>query len=242
MPTPAALAETAAVIGDPARAAMLAALLDGRALTAGELAEAAGITPQTASAHLARLTAAGLLAVARQGRHRYHRLASPAVARLLEDLGTLASPPRRLATGPRDAAMRLARTCYDHLAGRLAVAIAEAMVARGELDLSADGGTLTEAGEALLARLGMPSPPPRRGRPICRPCLDWSERRPHLAGALGAALCAHCFDKGWVRRRERGRSLLVTPTGWQGFADTFGIAADALHPPVSAGPAEAMVV
>jgi DNA-binding transcriptional ArsR family regulator len=221
MPSAAALAETAAAIGDPARAAMLAALMDGRALTAGELAAAAGITPQTASAHLARLTGAGLLAVAKQGRHRYHRLASPAVARLLEGLSLVGAAPKRIATGPRDAEMRLARTCYDHLAGRIAVAIADRMARRGEIELSAEGGTVTEAGLRFLSGLGIA--PVGGGRLFCRPCLDWSERRPHLAGALGAALCAHCFDRGWVRRREGGRTLLVTPKGWQGLAETFGL-------------------
>jgi DNA-binding transcriptional ArsR family regulator len=131
------LAATAALIGDPARAAMLAALMDGRALSAGELAEAAGITPQTASAHLAKLAEAGLLAVARQGRHRYHRLATPAVAALIEGLMEVAAAaPRRVVTGPRDAALRLARTCYDHLAGRLGVAIADALAARGAIELA----------------------------------------------------------------------------------------------------------
>ena len=227
MPSPAALAETASAIGDPARAAMLSALLDGRALTAGELAGIAGITPQTASAHLARLAEAGLLAVARQGRHRYHRLASPAVARLLEDLSLIAAPPRRPATGPRDAAMRLARTCYDHLAGRLAVALAASMSARGWIELDDEACAVTAEGGAALARLGI-GPPSTRHRLFCRPCLDWSERRPHLAGALGAALCAHCLDQGWVRRRESGRALLVTPEGWRGFADAFGVTPDSV--------------
>ncbi len=228
MPSPATLAETAALIGDPARAAMLAALLDGRALTAGELAGIAGITPQTASGHLARMTAGGLLTVAQQGRHRYHRLASPAVARILEELSLLGGAPKRVATGPRDAQMRLARTCYDHLAGKLAVAIADALVARGELELSAEGGAVTERGEAALARLGLSPVPSRKGRLFCRPCLDWSERRPHLAGLLGAALCARCFELGWVRRREGGRALLVTPAGWQGFGQAFGLVPEAV--------------
>ena len=238
MPSPAALAETAAAIGDPARAAMLSALLDGRALTAGELASAAGITPQTASGHLARLLDTGLLAVARQGRHRYHRLASPAVARLLEDLSLIAAPPRRLATGPRDAAMRLARTCYDHLAGRLAVALAASMSAHGQIEIDGESCAVTAEGHAFLARLGIAPPTPRH-RLFCRPCLDWSERRPHLAGALGAALCAHCFDHGWVRRREGGRALLVTPEGWRGFAESFGITPDtvALSAPGTPQPA-----
>jgi DNA-binding transcriptional ArsR family regulator len=228
MPSPAALAETAALIGDPARAAMLAALLDGRALTAGELAGIAGVTPQTASGHLSRLATAGLLAVARQGRHRYHRLASPAVARVLENLSLLAAAPKRLATGPRDAQMRLARTCYDHLAGRLAVALADALVERGEIELTPEAGAVTERGEALLARLGI-APVPRRGRLLCRPCLDWSERRPHLAGVLGAALCARCFELGWIRRREGGRTIEITPPGWRGLFDVLGVAPETVR-------------
>jgi DNA-binding transcriptional ArsR family regulator len=232
MPSPAALAETASLIGDlmdaPGRAAMLAALLDGRALTAGELSRVAGITPQTASAHLSRLTAAGLLGVEKQGRHRYHRLASPAVAQLVEGrmAATAALPhgqPRRIPTGPRDAALREARTCYDHLAGRLGVALADALAARGAIEWTPDGGAVTEPGHAFFAGLGLHPEPARRGRLFCRPCLDWSERRPHVAGVLGAALCARCFELGWVRRRAGGRALEITPAGWQGFGEHFGI-------------------
>jgi hypothetical protein len=208
---------------------MLATLLDGRALTAGELAAAAGITPQTASAHLGRMTQAGLLAMERQGRHRYHRLATQAVARLIEGLLEVAAaaPRRVVATGPRDAALRQARTCYDHLAGRLAVAMADAMRARGLIELTADGGAVTPAGQDFLDVFGVRAAPGRT-RLFCRPCLDWSERRPHVAGVLGAALCARCFELGWVRRRAGGRALEITPVGWAGFADTFGIAPEAV--------------
>jgi len=224
MPSTAAFAETAALVGDPARAAMLTALMDGRALTAAELAGTAGITPQTASGHLARLTAAGLLSVAKQGRHRYHRLATPSVARMLEGIMAVAevAAPRPVRTGPRDAQMRDARTCYDHLAGRLAVALADSMAARGLLELSPDGGAVTPAGESFFESLGIALALP--GPRFCRPCLDWSERRPHIAGRLGAALCTRCFDLGWVRRREGGRALLVTPEGRRGFAEVFGVA------------------
>lgn len=232
----AALAETAALIGDPARANMLAALMDGRALTAAELARAASVTPQTASSHLARLSAAGLLAVEKQGRHRYHRLASPGVACLLEGImavaeaGQAAPQGRRaVAAGPRDAALRAARTCYDHLAGRLAVGMADAMAARGQIDLSADGGALTEAGASFLAGLGVDlgtaqARSARRGGPVfCRPCLDWSERRPHVAGAIGAALCQHCFARGWLRRMEGTRAVAVTPKGRREIRQAFGV-------------------
>ncbi|SFK67283.1 ArsR/SmtB family transcription factor [Falsiroseomonas stagni] len=228
MPSINALAETAALVGDPARAAMLAGLMDGRARTAGELAALAGITPQTASGHLARLTEAGLLAMERQGRHRYHRLASAGIARMLEGIMAVAegaAPAARQARsfGPRDAAMRAARTCYDHLAGQLAVALADAMVARGVLELGPDGGAVTAAGEAFFESLGIPMAHPGRGRIFCRPCLDWSERRPHVAGVLGAALCTRCLELGWVRRRAGGRTLLVTPEGARGFREAFGV-------------------
>ena len=218
----AAFAETAALMGDPARANMLAALMDGRALTATELARTAGIAPQTASGHLARLTEAGLLAVERQGRHRYHRLATPAVAQMLEGIMAVAAGgagrPRRApaVVGPRDQALRQARTCYDHLAGRVAVAMADRMVARGQIELAPDGGALTEAGADFLRGLGLDLAPvaARPGRRVfCRPCLDWSERRPHIGGTLGAALCRHCFARGWMRRIEGTRAVSVTPSG-----------------------------
>ncbi|MDQ1078107.1 helix-turn-helix transcriptional regulator [Pseudoroseomonas cervicalis] len=233
MPSTAAFAEIAALVGDPARAGMLDALMDGRALTAAELARIAGITPQTASGHLARLCAAGLLAVQRQGRHRYHSLATPMVAQMLESIASVAAerpappqPRKPLPVGPRDRALRRARTCYDHLAGELAVGMAARMVARGELELSPDGGALTEAGTAFLEGLGvgLQAARAKRGRLFCRPCLDWSERRPHLAGALGAALCSACLDQGWMRRLPGTRALAVTPAGARMLDRAFGLA------------------
>jgi len=234
-----ALAETAALVGDPARANMLAALMDGRALTATELARAASIAPQTASGHLAWLTVAGLLAVERQGRHRYHRLASPGVARMLEGIMAVAEVgpaadrvQRPVVVGPRDSAMRAARTCYDHLAGRLAVAMADAMVEQGHIELSADGGAVTPEGTAFLRSLGVDlhaaeGRATKRGgdRVFCRPCLDWSERRPHVAGAVGAALCECCFTLGWVRRIEGTRAVTVTPKGRREIKQSFGVEA-----------------
>jgi DNA-binding transcriptional ArsR family regulator len=217
------MAEISALLGDPARAAMLGALMDGRALTAGELARASGITAQTASAHLARLTGAGLLAAEKQGRHRYHRLASPEVARMIEGIMRVATALRPVATGPRDAGLRAGRTCYDHLAGRLGVALADALVEGGQIELAHDGGLVTEKGVALLQRLGIA--PGTARRPVCRPCLDWSERRPHIAGQLGAPLCAHCFGQGWVRRVEGTRAVTVTPHGGRMLREVFGVKA-----------------
>jgi DNA-binding transcriptional ArsR family regulator len=232
MATNALFAEIAALAGDPARAGMLQTLMDGRALTASELAHVAGVTPQTASSHLGRMITAGLLSVEKQGRHRYHRLASPAVARMMESIMQVASGqgpvPKRLVVGPRDAALRAARTCYDHLAGHLGVALADAMVRGGHVELANDAGLMTDAGLALLGRIGISvdslmGSGAKTRRVLCRPCLDWSERRPHLAGAVGAALCSQCFAKGWIRRIEGTRAVAVTPVGQRVFRDEFGV-------------------
>ncbi|WP_448189928.1 metalloregulator ArsR/SmtB family transcription factor [Azospirillum sp. sgz301742] len=220
------LAEVAAAIGDVARANILSALMDGRALTAGELAWHAGVSPQTTSGHLARLRQAGLIAEERQGRHRYHRLAGPEVAHAIEALMAVAAagPQRHRPTGPRDEALRTARTCYDHLAGRLGVGLADALRERGHVVLADGAGRLTEAGGSFLAgTLGIDLTSGRGGRPFCRTCLDWSERRPHLAGRLGAALCARCLELGWIERVRDSRAISVTEAGRRGFADAFGL-------------------
>ena len=220
------IAEIGALIGDPGRANILSALLDARALTAGELAYAARVSPQTASWHLAGLTQAGLLAVEKQGRHRYYRLASPAVGQMLEAVMNVAAggPPRHRSTWKGGEALRTARTCYDHLAGRLGVALADALVAGGDIELSGDGGRVTQPGTRSLAAFGISFDPPQKGRrPFCRPCLDWSERRPHLAGALGALLAGRAFQLGWIERLRDTRALAITEAGRSGFAERFGI-------------------
>ncbi len=214
------IAEVAALIGDPARANMLCALMDGRAHTAAELAHVAGIGAPTASVHLARLVAGGLLSVEKQGRHRYFCLAGVEIADVLEALTALAPAvaPRLRPTGPRDAAMRHCRTCYDHLAGAAAVAIAEACVARGWLTDGPDAFALTEDGVAGLAALGVDVRAARAGRRRFSPrCLDWSERRAHLGGALGAALLSALEARGWVGRVPRSRVARITLSGEAGL-------------------------
>jgi len=232
MASNARFAEVASLAGDPTRAGMLHALMDGRALTASELARVAGVTPQTASGHLAKMAAASLVQVEKQGRHRYYRLATPAVAQMMESIMQVASGLEAMrpapATGPRDAALRAARTCYDHLAGHLGVALTDALVTRGHVELTHDAGLVTDAGIALFGRIGInvASLTARRGktpRVLCRPCLDWSERRPHLAGAVGAALCARSVEEGWIRRLDGTRAVAVTPKGWRIFRDTIGV-------------------
>src|SRR5690348_3264341 len=219
------IAATASLLGDPARANMLAALMDGRALTAKELAFAAHVTPQTASGHLAKLADGGLLAAEKQGRHRYFRLASPLVGQMLEGVMAVSAPEPGRATAWRGGeALRTARTCYDHLAGRLGVAMADALTERGHVALGADGGEVTEQGARFLDSFGAAPVPGRRV--FCRPCLDWSERRPHLAGRLGAALACRCFELGWIARQRDTRAVAITSAGRDGFHATFGIALD----------------
>ncbi|MBB4004056.1 ArsR/SmtB family transcription factor [Aurantimonas endophytica] len=220
-PTGGSIAANAFLMGDPARANMLSALMGGEALTAGELAAHAGVTPQTASGHLARLRDGGLLAVERQGRHRYFRLASPQVAEALEGLMALSGKgPVPRVRGPRDAAMRLARSCYDHLAGRLGVAIADALQRQGFIQL--DDGVVSDDGRRFLSDFGIDLGALHAGkRPLCRTCLDWSERRAHLAGRLGAALLDRSIALGWLLRVPASRTLRISQAGERGFAGTF---------------------
>lgn len=224
------IARIAALVGEPARTGMLVALMDGRALTAQELATAAHVSPATASRHLQLMAEAGLLRVEPQGRHRYHRLASAEVARVLEGIMQLAaqSAPavQRIETGPRDAAMRLARTCYDHLAGRIAVAMADRLIDQGAVVIEDDTAVVTDRAGAALDGLGLRSEVVHaRGpgrRPPCRPCLDWGERRMHLAGRLGAVLCSHCLQMGWLLQMPGTRALELTPRGAVAFRDWLG--------------------
>lgn len=210
------IASIAALLGEPARAAMLTALMGGVAHTATELALHAGVTPSTASSHLARLTAGGLLAIARQGRHRYYRIATPEVAAAIEGLMSIApravpAPPR---VGPRDAAMRRARVCYDHLAGEAGVRLLERLRARDLLRGADDDLRLSDTGEAWCAGIGIDLPALRtRRRKLCRACLDWSERRAHLAGAVGSAVLDRLFATGLARRERDSRVVLLTARG-----------------------------
>ncbi|MEV6795198.1 winged helix-turn-helix domain-containing protein [Streptomyces sp. NPDC051320] len=215
------LARIAGLLADETRAAFCMALLDGRAWTAGELARQAGVSPSTASEHLSRLIAGGLLAEERQGRHRYVRLADPTVAALIEDLAAYAPSaapvPRNLRESTRMSAEARARTCYDHLAGHLGVAVTDAVIGRGLVSDEA-GLAVTEPGRLWFAGLGIELSAPdgagRKGsRPVVRSCLDWTERRVHLAGVLGAALCGHAIERRWVERIGGGRALKVTPGG-----------------------------
>ena len=210
------MASVAALVGDPSRGRILAALMDGRARTATELALEAGVAPSTASSHLARLTAARLLAIARQGRHRYFRIATPEVAETLEGLMNLATRVglRAVRTGPADAALRRARVCYDHLAGEAGVRLLERLRERNVIDGDDDAMTLTSRGASWCARIGIDLDALRaKRRPLCRPCLDWSERRTHLGGALGAALLARLFAARCARRASYGRAVFLSPRG-----------------------------
>lgn len=227
------IARIAGMIVEPARTAMLIELMDGRALTAAELARVARITPQRGSSHLAQLVDADLLRVTTAGRHRYYRLASPDIAHMLESIMQVAARADggdrpRVVVGPKEASLRAARTCYDHLAGRLGVAITRRLTLDGGLVLEEDTGYLTAAGRAAIARLGIELPAagattPRAAAVFCRPCLDWSERRFHLAGRLGARICSHCFEQGWVRRRQASRAIDITPRGQAVLRDWLGM-------------------
>ena len=221
------LAEVAALVGEPARANILSALMSGRALTATELTWHAGVSAQTTSGHLAKMSAAYLVVAVKQGRHRYYRLASPEIARAVEALMAVAAvgPKRHRPTGPHDEAMRVARTCYDHLAGRLGTGLANSMHDRGYVILADDrdgAAIITEQGAGFLRDALQIELDARGKRPLCRTCLDWSERRPHLAGRLGAALCRRAFELRWITHLQGSRAVAITSVGQRNFKDLFG--------------------
>lgn len=236
---PGPLAATAALMADPARARMLAALMSGEALTAGELARIAGVTAATASGHLARLAGGGLLAVHVQGRHRYHRLASEEVAAAIETLGGLAARIAPARAWKHGEAAREARLCWNHLAGRLGVALHGRLVAEGWLTPAPGGWDATAEGRARLAATGVAigeaerSPRFAAHRCIARDCMDWSERRPHLAGGLGREIARAWLGRGWLRRLPAEgegdllarRRIAVTPEGARGLRECLGLAA-----------------
>ena len=218
------IARIANLVGDPARANMLTALMAGGALTASELALEAGVTVQTTSSHLAKLMEGGLLTLAAQGRHRYYGLASPQVAGMLESImGVAASVgPKRTRPGPRDATMREARICYDHLAGDHAVAMLDGFLERGILSRDSDRIEMGKAGPGYFEAVGIDPRWLTTGRrPVCRACLDWSVRRSHLAGTLGAAICDKILAEKWAHRAPESRAVIFSPRGRQAFAKAF---------------------
>jgi DNA-binding transcriptional ArsR family regulator len=206
----------AALIGDHTRADVLTALMSGMALTATELAGIANVTRQTISSHLSQLVEAGLLAVEAQGRHRYFRLASEDIAQLLESLMSVAyrTGALRLRSSPREPALRRARVCYDHLAGELGVLVYDSLARRGAFAFGADGISLTDTGRAMMRELGLESTQLEgQRRAPCRTCLDWSERRHHLAGTVAQAILARLLALGWARRVDGSRVLAFTVSG-----------------------------
>jgi DNA-binding transcriptional ArsR family regulator len=220
------MAEVAALVGDPARANILSALMGGQALTASELAFAAGVSPQTTSGHLGKLADGRLIACVKQGRHRYFRIATPRVAEMLEGIMAVVAdaPPRHRPPSKLDEAMRNARTCYDHVAGKLGVGITDALCAHGHVVLTDEGGEITDSGVTFFQKFGVDlDTAHNRRRIFCRPCLDWTERRPHLGGAVGAVLAQRCFDLKWLSRMRDSRALAVTPAGRRGLSETFGL-------------------
>ena len=218
------IAIIAALVGDPARANMLNALLGGKALTASELASEAGVTLQTTSSHLSKLQQACLIEQEQQGRHRYFRLSGSDVADVLEGLGTLAARAGhlRVRPGPKDPAMRRARMCYDHLAGEFGVRMFDSLVTRKMLSVDKDLVTITPRGAKFVTEFGVDLDLAQTTRrPLCKKCLDWSERRSHLAGTLGAALLNRVYELKWARREPSGRVVRFTPGGEQKFEAMF---------------------
>lgn len=218
------IALLAGLIGDPARANMLVALMSGKALTAGELAREAGITNQTASSHLGKLESAGLLLKRHEGRHRYFALADEDVAGVIEALTGLAAKNGHLRTrtGPKDPELRKARVCYNHLAGDMGVQLYDSLVAQGYIKIQDNVPLLTPSGEKLMVEFGIDLAALRKlRRPLCKSCLDWSVRRSHLAGALGTALLNRFFELGWAERIESSRIIAFSAKGEREFGRVF---------------------
>lgn len=222
------LVEVAALVGDTARATMLNALMGGQSLTATELAYCANVSRSTASGHLGKLVAARLLAVIHERRFSYYRIASPLVAAMLESIKVVAAlevPPRHRPRSASDDALRFARSCYDHLAGQVGVAVTDALVVMGHIVLADQGGEVTPSGERFLAAFGA-DPGPRTRRVYCQPCLDWSERRYHLKGLVAARILDRLLELGWLESVPGSRALKLTPSGRTGLFDTFQIGFD----------------
>ncbi len=219
------IAPVAALAGDPARANMLAALLGGKALTAGELANEAGITAQTASSHLAKLEEGGLIAGVKQGRHRYFRLSGSDVADMLETMMGVAQRAghTRTRTGPKAPELRKARVCYDHLAGEMGVALFDRLV-KSRLIAGGDALRLTKRGEDFMRDFEIDLDTlARERRPLCKSCLDWSQRRSHLAGGLGAAMLARFYDLKWAQRDRSSRAVHFSPQGEKELSRYFDL-------------------
>ena len=217
------LVEVAALVGDTARATMLSVLMGGRSLTAKELAYYATVSPSTASDHLSKLVAAQLLTVTREGRFSYYRIASPLIAAMLESMKVVAAiqvPPRLQPRSANDEALRFARSCYDHLAGQAGVAVADALVAMGHIVLTDEGGEVTASGERFLSAFGADLKP-RTRRIFCQPCLDWSERRYHLRGLVGARILDRLLELGWLKSVSGSRALQLTSSGRAGLSEMF---------------------
>jgi len=220
------ISEVAAMLADRSRLAMLSALADGKALPAGELARLAHVSPQTASSHLSRMLEAGMLRVESQGRHRYYGLASDHLKHVLESMAVIAPARKPLTMLQNEAAdrLRFARTCYGHLAGVLGVGLAEKLMSRRYLENSDAGWILTRAGERWFRDFGIPIDSLRSARrPLIRTCLDWSERRYHVAGALGDALANRCFELGWLARVRQSRAVRLTDRGSIALKERFGL-------------------
>ncbi|CAG7626032.1 ArsR/SmtB family transcription factor [Paenibacillus allorhizosphaerae] len=220
------IVEVAALVGDPSRVTMLLELLGGKALPASELARAAHITPQTASSHLAKMVEGGLLVVEMSGRHRYYRLAGPEVAYALEALNAIATqkPIRSLKEYDQSKVLRYARTCYDHIAGEVGVRLTDRLLALGMIERSGRDYVVSKQGYDRFKHFGIDVDTVQMGRRhFARQCLDWSERRHHIAGGLGAAITNRLFELEWITRIPGGRAVRVTDAGLNGLADEFGL-------------------